>query len=36
VHGVNEVRKTEIRTAESLVLEPSDFGVELAIEKLKG
>jgi hypothetical protein len=36
VHGVNYVRQTEIHTAEPLVLEPSAFEVEIAIEKLKG
>jgi len=35
VHEVNDVRKTERHTAESLVPEPSAFEVELAIEKLK-
>jgi len=35
VHGVNDIRHTEIHTAESLVPEPSAFEVELAIEKLK-
>jgi len=35
VHGVNDVRQTEIHTAEPLVPEPSVFEVELAIEKLK-
>jgi len=35
VHGVNDVRQTEIHTAELLVLEPSAFETELAIEKLK-
>ena len=35
VHGVNDVRKTEIHTAESLVPKLSAFEVELAIEKLK-
>jgi hypothetical protein len=35
VHGVNDVRKTEIHTAEPLVPEPSDSEVEMAIEKLK-
>ena len=34
-HGFNEVRQTEIHTAEPLVPEPSAFEVELAIEKLK-
>jgi len=35
VHGVNDVRHTEVHTAEPLVPEPSAFDVELAIEKLK-
>ena len=35
VHGVNDVRQTEIHTAEPLVPELSDCEVELAIEKLK-
>jgi hypothetical protein len=35
VHGVNNVRQTEIHTAESLVPEPSSSEVEIAIEKLK-
>jgi len=35
VHGVNEVRQTEIHTAKPLVPEPSASEVELAIEKLK-
>ena len=35
VHGVNDVRQTEIHTAEPLVPEPSACEVELAIEKLK-
>ena len=35
VHGVNDVRQTEIHTAEPLVPEPSAFEFELAIEKLK-
>jgi len=34
-HGVNDVRQAEIHTAVPLVLEPSDFEAELAIEKLK-
>jgi len=34
VHGVNDVRWTEIHTAETLVPEPSAFEVELAVEKL--
>jgi len=35
VHGVNEVKQTEIHTAEPLVPEPSVFVFELAIEKVK-
>jgi len=35
VHGVNDVRQTEIHTAEPLVPEPNAFEVKLAIEKLK-
>jgi len=35
IHGVNDVRKTEIHTAELLVPEPSAFEAESAIEKLK-
>ena len=35
VHEVNDVRQTEIHTAEPLVPGPSAFEVELAIEKLK-
>jgi hypothetical protein len=35
VHGVNDVRQTELHTAEPLVHEPSAFEVDLAIEKLK-
>jgi hypothetical protein len=35
VHGVNDVRQTEIHTAEPLVPEPSDSEVERATEKLK-
>ena len=34
VHGVNNVRQTEIHTTEPLVPEPSAFGVELAIKKV--
>jgi hypothetical protein len=33
VHGVNDVRQTEIHTAEPRVSEPSDSEVEMAIEK---
>ena len=35
VHGVNDVRHTEIHTAEPLVPEPSAFELKLAMEKLK-
>ena len=35
VDGVNDVRQTEIHTAEPLVPEPRAFEVEMAIEKLK-
>jgi len=35
IHGVNDVRQTEIHTTEPPVPEPSVFEVELAIEKLK-
>jgi hypothetical protein len=35
VHGVNDVRQTEIHTAEPLVLELNAFQAETAIEKLK-
>jgi hypothetical protein len=35
VHGVNDVRQTEIHTAEPLVPETSSSEVEIAIEKLK-
>jgi len=35
VHEVNDVRQTEIHTAEPLVPEPSSFEFHLAIEKLK-
>jgi len=35
VHWVNDVRQTEIHTAEPLVPEPSASVFELAIEKLK-
>ena len=36
VHGVSNVRQTEIHTAEPTVPEPSAFSVESATEKLKG
>ena len=35
VHGVNDVRQTEIHMAEPLVPGPSAFDVEMVIEKLK-
>ena len=35
VHGVNDVRQTEIHRTEPLVSEPSATDIELAIEKLK-
>jgi len=35
VHGISDVRQTEIHTAEPLVPESSAFEVEMAIEKLK-
>jgi hypothetical protein len=35
IHWVNDVRQTEVHTAEPLVPEPSAFEVEMAIEKLK-
>jgi len=35
VHGVKEVRQTEMHTAEPLMPEPSTSEVQLAIEKLK-
>ena len=35
VVGVNDVRRTEIRTPEPLVSDPSALEVEISIEKLK-
>ena len=35
IHGVNDVRQTEIHAAETKVPEPSVFEVELATEKTK-
>jgi hypothetical protein len=35
VHGVNDVRETEIHRAEPQLPEPSVFEIEMAIEKLK-
>jgi len=34
VHGVNDVRQTEIHTAEPLVPGPSASDVDMAIEKI--
>jgi hypothetical protein len=36
VRGVSDVRQRDIHKAEPLVPEPSNFKVEMAIEKLKG
>ena len=35
MHGVDDIRQTEVHTAESLVPEPSASEVEMAIENLK-
>jgi hypothetical protein len=35
VHGVTDIRQTEIHTADLVVPEPSSFEVEIATEKLK-
>jgi hypothetical protein len=35
IHGVNDVKQTEVHTAEPLVPEPSAFEIEMVIEKLK-
>ena len=35
VHGISDVRETEIHRAELLAPEPSAFEIEMAIEKLK-
>jgi len=35
VHGVNDVKQTEMHTAEPLLPDSSAFEVELAVEKLK-
>ena len=35
VHGVNDVRQTEVRSTERLVSESSAFEFEMAVEKLK-
>jgi hypothetical protein len=34
-YGINDIRQTEMQTAEPLVLGPSSFEVEISIEKLK-
>jgi len=34
-HGFDDVRQTETHTAEPLLLEPSGFEVEMAVEKQK-
>jgi hypothetical protein len=35
IQGINDVRQTEVHTAEPLVPEPSAYEVEMAIVKLK-
>jgi len=35
IYRINDVRQTEIYTAQPLLPEPSAFGVEMAIEELK-
>jgi hypothetical protein len=35
VHGINDVRQTEIQTTEPLVPEPSYLEIKVPIEKLK-
>jgi hypothetical protein len=35
LHGVSDIRQTQIHTAELFVPEPSSFKVEISIEKLK-
>jgi hypothetical protein len=35
IHGVNDIRHTELHTAAPIVPEPSAFEVEMAIERLK-
>jgi hypothetical protein len=35
VHGVEDVRQTEVHTSELLLLVPHNFKVEIAIGKLK-
>jgi hypothetical protein len=34
-HGINDVRQTEIHTAQPLIPEPSALEVEMAVEELK-
>jgi hypothetical protein len=35
VHGINDIRKTEMHIAKPLVPKPSSFAVEVTIENLK-
>jgi hypothetical protein len=35
IHGINDVRQTEVHMAQPLVSEPSAFEVKMTIEKLK-
>jgi hypothetical protein len=35
VHGINDVRQTEIQVTEPLVTKPSGFEVQIAMEGLK-
>ena len=35
VHGINDVRQTEIHATEPSVFEPSAFELEMVVEKLK-
>jgi hypothetical protein len=35
IHGINNVRQTEMHATESLVPEPISFEVEIAIENLR-
>jgi hypothetical protein len=35
VHGVSDLRQTEIHTAQPIVPGPSAFGIEMAISKVK-
>jgi hypothetical protein len=34
VHAVDDVRHTKMHTAETLILEPGSFDVEIVIEKI--